>query len=52
MTWWYDILRIGYAFNHTEYQASGNLSTGEVNTTSYPGKINNLNQLGGHGLAT
>jgi len=40
------------AFNHTQFTVSGNLATGEVNTTNYPGQIQNFNQLGGHGLST
>jgi hypothetical protein len=46
------IANVTNAFNHTQFTTTGNLATGDPNTTTYPGRIGNLGQLGGHGLAT
>ena len=46
------VANVSNAFNHTQYTVSGNLATGDVNTTDYPGQIQNFGQLGGHGLGT
>ena len=40
-------------FNQTEFLPNGSLNVGSVLTTGeYAGAINNINQVGGHGLAT
>jgi hypothetical protein len=46
------VANVTNAFNHTQYTVSGNLATGETNTTDYPGQIQNFGQLGGHTLNT
>lgn len=46
------VANVSNAFNQTQFAASGNLATGDVNTTNWLGQIQNFNQLGGHGLGT
>ena len=46
------VANVSNAFNHTQYTVTGNLNTGDVNTTDWPGHIQEFSQLGGHRLGT